>query len=97
MADSWPLRSRFRDMRAGRWFSLMARAEAAPGIAGSSDVRAPALLHALLELQHDEGAPSKGEEQDEKGGNVYVKGLRLETCVCHGRILVPLAIAVLVT
>ncbi len=47
------------------------------------------LLHALLELQHDEGAPQQGEKQDEKGGNVYVKGSATETCVCHGRILVP--------
>ena len=46
------------------------------------------LLHALLELQHDEGAPQHGEQQYEEGGNVHVKGLAAEACFCHGPILV---------
>ncbi|MNG97361.1 hypothetical protein D3C79_564720 [compost metagenome] len=50
-------------------------------------VRQP-LLHALLKLQHDEGAPQHGEQQNEEGGNVHVKGFAAEACFCHGPILV---------
>ena len=53
-----PLRSSTRDMRPGAG-SAGWRETAVPCTAESFAVRAPALLHALLELsQHDEGAPS---------------------------------------
>ncbi|MNC12925.1 hypothetical protein D3C75_606530 [compost metagenome] len=54
------------------------------------------LLQALLELQHDEGAPQHGEQQYEEGGNVHVKGLAAEACFCHGPVLVLRALPAMI-